>query len=128
MRYQILPVLIAFILALLTIYIFMLSSQHRQRERDLTRDAYRELTKIKLALEQYKKEHGIYPATHQGLAALYIKPKREPIPKKWHRYLSFAPVDPWGKIYQYHLNGNLRTYQVYSLGPDGVYQNRIKPK
>ena len=34
--------------------------------------------------------------------------------------IPFLPLDPWGRPYQYHMPGEERPYELFSLGPDGV--------
>ncbi|MCE1170376.1 MAG: type II secretion system protein GspG [Azovibrio sp.] len=34
--------------------------------------------------------------------------------------LKQLPLDPWGRPYQYRYPGQAHTYELFSLGPDGV--------
>ncbi|MEM9226483.1 MAG: type II secretion system protein GspG [Verrucomicrobiota bacterium] len=63
----------------------------------------------KTALVAYRLDNKNYPTTEQGLAAL-------------SEYLDEDPVDPWDKPYQYRYPGtrNTSSYDLWSLGPDGV--------
>jgi len=77
----------------------------------------------KTALVNYRLERGRFPSTEEGLAALvqlpaesgasvggpYFDPPR-------------VPEDPWGRLYQYRYPGarNSGSYDLYSLGRDGV--------
>src|SRR2546426_11547122 len=56
-----------------------------------------------VALDNYRLDNGMYPATGQGLEALQEKPTREPVPLNWRGpYLKKAgPLDPWGRPYLY---------------------------
>src|SRR5690606_41912978 len=59
------------------------------------------------------------PTTEQGLAALAERPNSDPVPTNWKPYLKQAPVDPWGKPYQYLNPGVRGEIDVFSLGADG---------
>lgn len=71
------------------------------------------------ALKLYKLDNGFYPTTAQGLTALVVKPKTEPIPKHWIPYLSTLPVDPWGSPYHYDNPGKYNEVDIYSMSPPG---------
>src|SRR2546429_9993100 len=60
-----------------------------------------------VALDNYRLDNGMYPATEQGLEALQEKPTREPVPLNWPGpYLKKAvPLDPWGRPYLYKSPG-----------------------
>ena len=78
---------------------------------------------IAMALKLYDLDNGNYPATEQGLAALLIKPSSSPVPLNWKgSYLEKKSIDPWKNPYQYKCPGehNPSTYDLYSLGKDGV--------
>ena len=70
------------------------------------------------ALDQYRLDMGHYPASEQGLAALFAQPSGEP---KWQGpYLKkVAPPDPWGRAYQYKSPGEHGEYDLISYGKDG---------
>jgi general secretion pathway protein G len=70
------------------------------------------------ALDQYRLDMGRYPATEQGLAALFTQPAGE---ERWQGpYLKKAvPNDPWGNAYQYREPGEHGEYDLTSLGKDG---------
>jgi general secretion pathway protein G len=76
------------------------------------------------ALDAYRLDNGRYPATEQGLEALWEEPQAEPRPSNWRGpYLRKAiPLDPWGHAYLYANPGvvNVRGYDLVSLGADGV--------
>ena len=76
-----------------------------------------------LALEQYRLDNHVYPATEQGLAALRTMPVTGEPPRNWRGpYLRrVVPNDPWGRAYIYAAPGreNPETYDLYSLGRDG---------
>ncbi|HLS57609.1 MAG TPA: type II secretion system major pseudopilin GspG [Zeimonas sp.] len=81
--------------------------------------AQTEIAQILQALDLYRLDNQRYPTTDQGLVALAQRPTIEPSPSNWKAYLKQAPVDPWGKPYQY-LNPGIRgEIDVFSLGADG---------
>ncbi|MDD3481408.1 type II secretion system protein GspG [Azovibrio restrictus] len=49
------------------------------------------------------------PDTDQGLETLVREGS-----------LKQLPLDPWGRPYQYRYPGQAHTYELFSLGPDGV--------
>lgn len=71
------------------------------------------------ALDQYRIDVGRYPTSEQGLAALNSAPAGE---TKWNGpYLKkAAPLDPWGKAYQYRQPGEHGEFDLFSYGQDGV--------
>jgi general secretion pathway protein G len=77
------------------------------------------------ALDAYRLDNGRYPATAQGLDALWEEPTAEPRPNNWRGpYLRKAPpLDPWGNPYLYVSPGefNPRGYDLLSLGADGAF-------
>ena len=85
-----------------------------------------ELRVLAAALDKFRLDNGFYPTNAQGLTALLWKPERHrPEPPNWRRYLDGTPnplVDPWGNLFQYYRPGthNPDSYDLYSLGPDGV--------
>ncbi len=81
--------------------------------------AQTEIAQILQALDLYRLDNYRYPTSDQGLAALAERPTNDPVPTNWKAYLKQAPVDPWGKPYQY-LNPGIRgEIDVFSLGADG---------
>ena len=78
---------------------------------------------LSLALRLYAVDNnGSYPTTHQGLAALLVKPTSPPAPADWKGpYLEQQPLDPWKRPYGYHYPGTHPPleYDLYSLGADG---------
>lgn len=74
------------------------------------------------ALDSYRLDSGQYPATSQGLGALWQRPSIDP-PASWRGpYLRKAiPKDPWGRDYLYVAPGqvNPQSYDLQSLGADG---------
>lgn len=77
------------------------------------------------ALKMYHMDLHTYPTTDQGLEALRQPPAGLPNPEQWgpEPYLEKEiPLDPWGKPYQYQYPGrvNTQSYDIWSLGPDGI--------
>ena len=81
--------------------------------------AQTEVAQILQALDLYRLDNQRYPTTDQGLVALAQRPTIEPSPPNWKAYLKQAPVDPWGKPYQYTNPGIRGDIDVFSLGADG---------
>jgi len=75
------------------------------------------------ALDAYRLDNGRYPATDQGLGALWQAPVLEPRPASWRGpYLrKEVPLDPWGRPYIYKSPGeqNPGGYDLVSNGADG---------
>lgn len=82
--------------------------------------AQNDLRSIANSLNMYRLDNFRYPTTDQGLAALVEEPDLPPEPRNWNPsgYLPKVPEDPWGSEYQYLSNGE--TFELYSLGADGV--------
>lgn len=70
------------------------------------------------ALELFKLDVGRYPTTEEGLQSLVTKPAS--VASGWAGpYLKGGlPNDPWGRPYQYKLEGGAA--QIQSLGADGA--------
>jgi len=81
--------------------------------------AQTEVAQILQALDLYRLDNYRYPSTEQGLTALAERPTVDPVPANWKPYLKQAPVDPWGKPYQYLNPGVRGEIDVFSLGADG---------
>ncbi|MCD6681890.1 MAG: type II secretion system major pseudopilin GspG [Burkholderiaceae bacterium] len=81
--------------------------------------AQTEVAQILQALDLYRLDNYRYPSTEQGLMALAERPTVDPVPANWKPYLKQAPVDPWGKPYQYLNPGVRGEIDVFSLGADG---------
>jgi general secretion pathway protein G len=76
--------------------------------------ARQQLSAIDQALQLYKADHGQYPKSEEGLAAM-VDPSH-----KGRGYLADRAVliDPWGHVYVYRRTDD--TYSLYSRGPNGV--------
>ena len=67
------------------------------------------------ALKQYQLEVGGLPT---DINALHQQPSDIADPSSWIQKLDKPiAVDPWGKAYEYKLNGN--SFEILSVGPDG---------
>jgi general secretion pathway protein G len=66
------------------------------------------------ALEAFRIDHGRYPTTDEGLAALLERPK--------YLWGGRVPVDPWGRPFLYRSPGdrNPERFDLGSLGADGA--------
>jgi general secretion pathway protein G len=90
----------------------------KQMGKSEVKAARAQMDGLQKALDQYRLDVGRYPATEQGLAALWSKPGNEP---RWAGpYLSKAvPQDPWGRDYLYRSPGEHGEYDLATLGKDG---------
>ena len=73
-------------------------------------------------LEVFKAEYGRYPTEAEGIKALTNRPPDIP-EAKWHPYFNSLSLDDlWGRNYIYRYPGvhNKKTFDLYSLGADGV--------
>ena len=82
------------------------------------------MTSLFVALDSFEVDTGRYPASSEGLAALIVPPEstrtngwRGPYLKKPENL-----KDRWGRAFVYQCPGvhNTNTFDLYSLGPDGV--------
>ena len=83
-----------------------------------TKTARAQIDALEKALDQYRLDMGRYPASEQGLAALYDRPAGE---AKWAGpYLKKAvPLDPWSNAYHYKFPGEHGEFDLFSYGKDG---------
>ncbi len=75
--------------------------------------AKQDIGAIMQALKLYRLDHGRYPTTDQGLAALVGGQD------KGTAYMDRMPNDPWNTPYQYLNPGVHGEIDVFSLGADG---------
>jgi general secretion pathway protein G len=81
-----------------------------------------EIKNVEGALEQFKRKHGFYPTTEQGLQALVEKPTAGRVPDNYPKggYLKKVPKDAWGNDFTYYSPGVAgHEYEIISLGRDG---------
>jgi len=77
---------------------------------------------VKTPLRSFQLHVGRYPTTEEGLQALVDRPSGVE-ERNWRGpYIEDLPDDPWGNPYRYRHPGenNPRSYDVWSMGPDGV--------
>lgn len=95
--------------------------QHVGAAKDTT--ARSQIEMLGAALDAYRLDNGSYPATEQGLAALWREPTVGARPRNWGGpYLrKDVPLDPWGNAYVYRSPGpeSGTGYDLLSLGADG---------
>ncbi|HUC69303.1 MAG TPA: type II secretion system major pseudopilin GspG [Stellaceae bacterium] len=79
-----------------------------------------EMKSISSALDLFLLDNGRYPTEQEGLKALVANPGAL---ATWSGpYLKNgggAPLDPWGRPYQYRYPGQNGDYDLFSNGPDG---------
>lgn len=112
-------------------------SGDNESQEDKVKHSIYDMSVIEKQLEAYKKEHGKYPKTEEGLENIkkynvtvvpdHIVPNRylegnSPYSRamKWEGYKFPSPdlVDGWGRKYEYKSNGV--KYSIHSYGEDGV--------
>lgn len=128
--------LLALLIALCAGVSYAESGDNKSHEDKVKHSMY-DMTVIEKQLEAYKKEHGQYPKTDEGLENIkkynvtvvpdHIVPNRylegnAPYSRamKWEGYKFPRPdlVDGWGRNYEYKSNGV--KYSIHSYGEDGV--------
>ncbi len=78
-----------------------------------------QISTFKNMLDAYKLEMGSYPAQ---LSALHEMPSDLADPSRYVQQMKEPiPADPWGRAYEYKLNG--AEYEIRCLGPDGQSGN-----
>lgn len=80
-----------------------------------------QIKNIESALEQFKRRHGFYPSTEQGLASLVEKPTVGKIPDNYPAdgYLKAIPKDGWGNEFVYYQPGVAgHKIEIISYGGD----------
>jgi general secretion pathway protein G len=108
----------------ITIIFFMLLPSERSAppESPIVR-AGTEIATLSAALRAFSDDNGYYPRGSGGLAWLVQRP---PGAAHWHGpYLADVtkvPLDPWRHEYLYECPGshNPRTFDLSSMGPDGI--------
>lgn len=79
------------------------------------------LATIRGLIEAFRIDAGRYPTTDEGLNALRERPADV---DKWEGPYTQRPIplDPWGNEYNYEYTGDgeVESYNLYSLGKDGV--------
>jgi general secretion pathway protein G len=74
------------------------------------------------AMELYRLSNLNYPSTADGLQALVKPPASLSDPSRYQPggYIKKLPDDPWGRPYLYASPGQRGTFDIYTLGADGV--------
>lgn len=77
---------------------------------------------IETTLKVYRIDNYTYPTTEQGLEALVTAPNVAPEPRNYPPggYMDSLPKDPWGRDYVYISPGDVKAYDIYTLGADGL--------
>ena len=93
------------------------------------KSAYKKTAKVQIdstsqVLEIYHMDIGSYPSTQQGLGALNAAPADMADTNKWDGpYTKVAiPPDPWGRPYQYELQGDVFRSQVRRFAGDARHR------
>ena len=91
-------------------------------------NAKAQISRIDQALQFYKLDNKRFPNGDQGLDALVNKPTAAPVPRDYNPAGYIKPdvlMDPWDTPIQYRIPGehNPYTFDLWSLGPDGVEGN-----
>lgn len=70
------------------------------------------------AIKFYRIDMKVLPTK---LEDLVVQPGNLPPGRTWRQYLDRAelPLDPWGQPYVYETAQDNRTFNLYSVGPDG---------
>ena len=92
----------------------------RYFSRAKTETAQLQVTQLVSAVEMYYLDVGKYPPQELGLKALL---EATPGETRWGGpYLKKADalIDPWGKPYAYRSPGQKGSFDIFSLGRDGV--------
>jgi general secretion pathway protein G len=79
-----------------------------------------EIKNLSASLDLFVIDVGRYPTEQEGLAALVTKP---PGLEAWRGpYINSkgAPLDPWGRPYNYRYPGQHAQYDLYTLGADNA--------
>ncbi len=80
-----------------------------------------QINNVESALEQFKRRHGFYPSTEQGLAALVEKPTVGKVPDNYPSdgYVKSMPKDGWGNEFIYYHPGVAgNKIEINSYGAD----------
>lgn len=77
------------------------------------------------AMAAYQLNVGRFPTSEQGLQALRQAPAGLPSGAWRGPYLKEDPIDVWGNPYRYRYPGthNVGTYDIWSVGPNGIDEN-----
>jgi general secretion pathway protein G len=81
-----------------------------------------DLSVLSSAIKLYRLDNFQFPTTEQGLAALQSAPTIDPLAPNWAQngYTGRLPKDPWGNEYLFLRPGVHDTFDIFTLGADGV--------
>jgi len=82
-----------------------------------------QIQNIQTALDNYRRKHGSYPTTEQGLQSLVEKPTVGKIPENYPEegYMTTVPKDGWGNAFDFSSPGtNGHKVEIVSYGADGA--------
>ena len=85
------------------------------RDKAMGQKARADIGVLEQAIEMYRMDNFRFPTTDEGLAIL-LKEKVDSV----EGYIKRLPNDPWGRAYNYLHPGKQGTFDIYSLGLDGV--------
>ena len=85
------------------------------RDKAMGQKARADIGVLEQAIEMYRMDNFRYPTTDEGLGIL-LKEKVDSV----EGYIKRLPNDPWGRSYSYLHPGKQGTFDIYSLGLDGV--------
>lgn len=75
---------------------------------------------LSTSLDLLRMDAGRYPSTEEGLQALISKPENIPTWRGPYLNKQDSLIDPWGRSYQFRYPGEHGTYDLFSLGADGL--------
>lgn len=78
-----------------------------------------QIADLEKALELFKLDVGRFPTSEEGLNALVAQPPAVSVGWAGPYLKGSVPADPWGRAYQYKLNGD-GSVEIVSLGADGA--------
>jgi general secretion pathway protein G len=78
-------------------------------------EAKSQLVQLAQGVQTFRIDHGRYPTNEEGLQVLARPTKLHP-----DGILSPIPQDPWGRDYGYVCPGRSRSFEIFTLGADGV--------
>lgn len=82
-----------------------------------------QIQNIQTGLDNYRRKHGSYPTSEQGLQALVEKPTVGKIPENYPEegYMTTVPKDGWGNAFDFSSPGtNGHKIEIVSFGADGA--------
>jgi len=109
-------IIIGLLAGIVSVSVFSFLSESR------IKTAITQMKSLSNALDLYRLDCGVPPATEQGLNALIEKPSGGEVCDRWREggYLRERkiPKDPWGSNYVYKYDGT--DFTIYSPGPNKI--------